>query len=138
MPFWYSADLQYNIIKKDRFAYKCRIGGSCHRREKAATLGYSIQIAERFDDTKSAAIIDTTMEFQSNESNSWFNELFIWNRGISGVENYIQYLNFDGSKIKDLSLHSGSYDSPRSGKLYSRQCDDLQYPGLVVRIQLEL
>ena len=100
MPFWYSADLQYNIIKKDRFAYNCRIGGDCsQRREKAPELGFSIQISELFDETKSASVIDTVMEFQNNESNTWFNEVFIWNRGISGAENFIQYLNFNGRKL---------------------------------------
>ena len=99
MPFWYSADLQYNIIKKDRFAYHCRIGGDCSpRREKAPELGYSIQIWEIFDETKSASVIETVMEFQNNESSTWFNEIFIWNRGISGADNFIQYLDFDGSK----------------------------------------
>ena len=100
MPFWYSADLQYNIIKKDRFAYHCSIGGDCsQRREKGPELGYSIMISEIFDETKSASVIDTVMEFQNNGSNTWFNEIFTWNTGISGVDNFIQYLNFDGSKL---------------------------------------
>ena len=100
MPFWYYADLQYNIIKKDRFDYDCRIGGDCSgRRERGAELGMSIQISETFDETKSASVLDTVMEFQNNDSTTWFNEVFIWNKGISGAENYIQYLNFNGSKL---------------------------------------
>ena len=58
----------------------------------------SIQISETFDETKSASVLNTVMEFQNNESTTWFNEVFIWNKGISGAENYIQYLNFNGSK----------------------------------------
>ena len=107
MPFWYSADLQYNIIKRDRLAYNCRIGGDCHKREGGlpplAELGRSIKIAEIFDDTKSASVIESVMEFGSgNNSQKAFNEVFIWNQGISGADNFLQYVNFEGSKWRSL------------------------------------
>ena len=39
------------------------------------------------------------MEFSSgNNSQKAFNEIFIWNQGISGAENFIQFLDFEGSK----------------------------------------
>ena len=69
------------------------------RREKGPELGYSIKISEIFDETKSASVITTLMEFQNDGGNTWFYETFIWNKGISGVDNFIQYLNFNGSKF---------------------------------------
>ena len=49
------------------------------------------------------------MEFSSgNISQKAFNEIFIWNQGISGAENFIQLLDFEGSKWQPAKVSSSS------------------------------
>lgn len=51
-----------------------------------------------FDGERNAAVISTFMEFHSDASDteSYYDDLLIWNQGLSGVKNFIQISNFEG------------------------------------------
>merc|ERR1719341_815101 len=60
-------------------------------------LGRSIGFTEIFDGHREASTIFTLMEVQDSDADqNVFTERFIWNQGISGAKNFIEYLDFEG------------------------------------------
>ena len=120
LPSFYSANLQYNIINKERLRLgKCRFsGGPCpspgegdgvrrspgegegvRRPPPIHDMGHSMAMSEIFDGSQEASKIMFSVEFQSgNGSESFMANTFIWNQALSGSKNFIEILDFEGSK----------------------------------------
>ena len=110
LPSFYSANLQYNIINKERLRLgKCRFsGGPCtspgegdgvRRPPPIHDMGHSMAMNEMFDGNQETSRITFSIEFQSgNGSEGFMANTFIWNQALSGAKNFIEILDFEGSK----------------------------------------